>query len=305
MRVLAVLNGGGGTLRSADVESLCDELGELFRNAGHDFDCRIVAADGLMDALQQAAEDPDVEIVVAGGGDGTVSAAATTCWESGKILGVLPAGTMNLFARSLGLPLDIHDAARALANGKLGTSDIATANGRAFIHQFSVGLHPRMVHARNAYTYRSRLGKMLASARATLETITRPKIFDTEIVATGQRRSERLSIVSVSNNPFGEGHLPYADRLDSGTLGFYRAGDLNSVSALQLATDLMTGSWRENADLRIETHSKITLRFNRLSRSAKCLIDGELRPLESEVTIESHPSALRVLIPASATERSA
>ena len=297
MRVAAILNRNGGTLKTTDVGAFSDRLAELFEGAGHDFTCHAIQSDELSATLQQIAETPEIDAIVAGGGDGTVSAAAAMCWKAGKTLGVLPAGTMNLFARSLGIPLDINEAAEALATGKTSASDIATANGRAFVHQYSVGLHPSMVRARNAYTYRSRIGKMLASVRAALDTLPRRKTFDTEITADGQGRQERLSVLAISNNPFGEGHLPYADRLDSGTLGVYTAGKLGPRQALQLASDLVLGSWSENSDLVCQAHRQVSVRFSRYSPSAKCLIDGELLPLAPEVTVEIHPKALRVLVP--------
>lgn len=270
----------------------------MFEGAGHAFRCHTIQSDELSDTLQKMAEMPAIDAIVAGGGDGTISAAAATCWTAKKTLGVLPAGTMNLFARSLGIPLDIDKAAEALATGTTKSCDIATANGRAFVHQYSVGLHPSMVSARNAYAYQSRLGKVLASVRAALDTLPRRKTFDTEIIADGRGRKERLSVLAVSNNPFGEGHLPYADRLDSGTLGVYTAGKLGPRQALRLASDMVLGTWDENDDLSCQTHRQVSIRFFRYPPAARCLIDGELLPLAPEVTIESHPKALRVLVPA-------
>lgn len=302
MRVAAILNRDGGTLKTTDVGAFSDRLAKLFEGAGHAFRCHAIQSDELSDTLQKLAEMPEIDAIVAGGGDGTVSAAAAACWKAKKTLGVLPAGTMNLFARSLGIPLDIDEAAEALATGTTKSCDIATANGRAFVHQYSVGLHPSMVSARNAYAYQSRLGKMLASVRAALDTLPRRKIFDTEIIAEGRGRKERLSVFAVSNNPFGEGHLPYADRLDSGTLGVYTAGKLSPRQALQLVSDMVLGTWNENDNLSCQEHRKVIVRFLRYSPSARCLIDGELLPLAPEVTIEIHPGGLSVLVPAGQDE---
>ncbi|WP_407815538.1 diacylglycerol kinase family protein, partial [Staphylococcus aureus] len=65
--------------------------------------------------MERAAEEPGIEGIIAGGGDGTISAAAGIAWKQGIALGIVPAGTMNLFARSLKLPLDIRQALETLA----------------------------------------------------------------------------------------------------------------------------------------------------------------------------------------------
>ena len=83
-----------------------------------------------------------------------------------KALAILPAGTMNLFARSLGIPLTLDAAVQSFADGKVQAVDIATANGQPFVHQFSIGMHAKLVHLREKMDFGSRLGKIRASARA-------------------------------------------------------------------------------------------------------------------------------------------
>src|SRR5690606_6356295 len=119
----------------------------------------------------------------AGGGDGTISAAAGVCFRHGKALGVLPAGTMNLAARTLRMPLDLEEAIAAIAGGRFYNVDIATANGRPFVHQFSVGLHARLVQAREKIHYSNRWQKMFASGRAIVEAVSRRLKFEVELLS--------------------------------------------------------------------------------------------------------------------------
>ena len=74
----------------------------------------------------------------------------------------------NVAGRSLTDPMfsPIWQAIDALADGDIAAADIGTADDRAFVHQFSAGLHARMVRLRNAMTYRSRMGKIAANTRA-------------------------------------------------------------------------------------------------------------------------------------------
>jgi diacylglycerol kinase family enzyme len=78
-------------------------------------------------SLQRVAGTAGVDVMLAAGGDGTVSTAAGIALATGMPLAVLPAGTMNLFARALQLPLDLSAAMEAIAGGEIGAVDIATA----------------------------------------------------------------------------------------------------------------------------------------------------------------------------------
>lgn len=297
MRISAVLNRDGGTLRTADMAAVCVMLQDAFAGAGHEFDCRVVSETALRSALDGALADDEIDCVLAGGGDGSISLAAGKAWKSGKALAVLPAGTMNLFARSLGIPLALPEAVTALANASTSHVDIATANGRPFVHQYSVGMQPRMVIEREKLDFGSRLGKIIASARALASPILRPPAFSVSIEADGRRASGRMSLVAVSNNPHGEAHLPYPDSVDSGLLGLYQAGVLTPRAGLRLTADLTLGNWSANPDLTAETARSVTLSFPDRRRGAKAVIDGELVELPDRVDIRIHHRQLKVLLP--------
>ena len=153
MRVIGVFNRDGGTFKTTDMDAFAATAVEVFAAHGHALEVRVVDGKNLIAELKRAASDG--QMLVAGGGDGTISAAASVAYEAGIPLGVLPAGTMNLFARSLGLPLRPDEALEAIAGGGLQRVDIATVNGRPFIHQFSVGIHPKLVKLRGQLSYKS------------------------------------------------------------------------------------------------------------------------------------------------------
>ncbi|ODN70259.1 diacylglycerol/lipid kinase family protein [Methylobrevis pamukkalensis] len=306
LRVRAVVNGMAGTARGTEQDSFCTRLVEAFVAHGHVADCAVVAPEAVEAAIAAAADDPAVDVLVACGGDGTVSLAARHAVRGGKILGVLPGGTMNLFARSLGLSTDLDEAVLQLAAGTPAAVDIAVIEGdglgtaglggRPFVHQFSVGLKARMVKLRKAIVYRSRLGKIVATLRAAAAALSRPPNFEVEIATPEGTERRRASAVAVSNNPFGDRHLPYADRLDGGQLGLYVAAPLSARGALRLGLDLLLGRWRANPDLQSRTATSIRLAF-RGGHVRRCVIDGELVDLPPVVTLRIHPGALTVLTP--------
>jgi diacylglycerol kinase family enzyme len=184
--------------------------------------------------------------VVVGGGDGTVSAAASAAAQSGLALGILPLGTMNLFARSLAIPLDMREAAEALAAGRVSAVDIGEVNGRFFIHHVTLGLHPRMIRIRERLSYGSRLGKIWATIQAWWMAVRQPPRLEARIRADDQHFSRRTAAILVSNNPWGEGHLPYADDLRQGRLGLYVTTSRRWQDLLQLTARMTLGEIAEN-----------------------------------------------------------
>ena len=141
--------------------------------------------------------------------------------DSKKALAILPAGTMNLFARSLGIPLSLDAAVKSFADGEVKAVDMASANGRPFVHQFSIGMHAKMVHLREKMDFASRLGKIRASARAAWDTVAEPAAVEVSLTIGDAEILTRATAIGITNNLFGEGHLPYADHPDGGVLGIY------------------------------------------------------------------------------------
>jgi len=302
LHVVAILNRDGGTLRTMDMEAFCAQACAAFERHGHTLDCQVVSGDAVEARLREAASGDGVDAVLAGGGDGTISAAAGIAYETGMPLAVLPAGTMNLFARALKVPLDLTEALEALAAGELGAVDVATANGRLFVHQFGVGIHARLVRIREGMTYGSRLGKLLASLRAVAAAVVRPPVFEAELRTAKGTEKRRVSGIAVSNNPVGDGHIPHADRLDAGVLGVYVAAPVTSSELAALGTGIFLGTWRSSPMISEKEVTSLTLHFPERKKGAQAVIDGELVTLEPVVELAIQPRALRVIIPKQSAE---
>lgn len=298
MHFVAVLNRDGGTLRTTDLDDLCARATEIFAAQGHTIDCRVVSGPKVEPTLASATTDDAVDAVIAGGGDGTISTAAAAAFKTGKPLAVLPAGTMNLFARALGVPLTLDEALAAIANGNIGAVDIATANGRPFVHQFGVGIHARLVRIREEMTYRSRWGKMLASLRAIGAAAINPPQFAAELHTARGVESRHVSGIAVSNNPLGDGQI-HAHGLDAGLLGVYIASAVTTTELLKLTANVFMGTWRQSPMVSEAEVGELTLHFPKRKRGAHAVVDGELIKLDRSVVLKVHPKALKVVLPGS------
>ena len=299
MHFLAVLNRDGGTLRTTDLDAFVERSRETLEKAGHTLEVEMVSGKDIVSALKKASANDAVDVVIAGGGDGTISAAAACLMNSDTALAVLPAGTMNLFARSLKIPLALDAAMTAFATGEVHAVDLASANGKPFVHQFSLGLHAKLVDLRDKMEYASRVGKMRASMRAAFLTVFQPPRVNVTIKTDEAEIIARTTGIGVTNNLFGEGHLPYADRLDQGVLGVYLTTAQTSREIVSFLFNLALGRWKNNAKVEIHETKALTLTVRgRRRKPYRCVIDGESGDLARETVIKIHPGALKVLTPA-------
>ena len=297
IRISAILNTHSGTLKACDLDALERRLTATLDTSRFTV-VSVSRTDRPIHDVLAAAVAEDSDCLLVGGGDGSVAAAAAAAWRSGKILAVLPGGTMNLYARTLGMPLDVHESIDALTGAEVGTMDLATADGVPFIHQFTVGLHADAVGLRRRSHYASRFGKLLATARAFVAVIADPPRFPVEIRGDAlETRTLELSALSVTNNLLGEGHVPYADDPDGGRLGLYHADPLSPWSAARLMVDVMLGEYASNEDIGVRSAERIELSFPGSRHRGRALLDGEIVEIGRTVELRLHAGAARVLRP--------
>lgn len=297
MNYIAILNHESGTFRTTNMRAYSKHLREVMGAKGHRIEVKVVSGGDVVDALETATRSAVYDAILVGGGDGTVSAAAALAWKNAMRIGVIPAGTMNLFARSLGMPLDIWAAIDSLATGAFEDNDIGSCNGRAFVHQFSAGLHARMVRLRNKFDYESRAGKIVASVRASIATLLDPPSFRVHCVADGKILERTVSAVSISANPFGSSPLLVAENMRSGQLGLYLADTLTKAMAAGLALDILRGRLRESPLVLDMYPTAVDLSFPDHHKATRGVIDGELMPLPRELSVRIHKGELKVIAP--------
>lgn len=295
MKVTVVLNSNAGTLRGLDPQRAAAELAAIFRAHGHEARAEVHAGRDVVAAIARICRARGCEAVIVGGGDGTISAAAGAVAESGLILGVLPLGTMNLFARSLRIPFGMKAAAEALARGEPARVDIGEVNGRLFIHHVTLGLHPRIIRLRDKLSYSSPVGKLRAGLVAWWTVLRQPPRLDARIDVDGKIFERRATAILISNNPLGEGHLPYADDLRQGKLGLYVTTSRRWHDLVELAARMTLGEFAQNPLLESWQAEGIGIALER--DRVRASVDGEVVVLQPPLRLALRPGGLRVLQP--------
>src|SRR4051794_24863581 len=147
-RLAVLVNRGSGTVRSRRPVTLKGELAAGFAERGLPASVDLVSSDELRAAAEGALDDfrrGEVRAVVVAGGDGSVRAVASVIAGTDLPMGVLPLGTLNHFARDLGIPLDLQGATAVIARGITRPVDVGEVNGRVFVNNSSIGIYPLMV----------------------------------------------------------------------------------------------------------------------------------------------------------------
>jgi diacylglycerol kinase family enzyme len=299
MKLTLVLNGNAGTLRGIDPQATAEELAAILRAHGHEVRAEVHAGKSSIAAITRICRTTACDAIIVGGGDGTVSAAAAAAAESRLALGIIPLGTMNLFARSLAIPLDVRAAAEALATADVAHVDIAEVNGRLFIHHVTLGLHPRMIGIRERLSYGSRLGKLWATMQAWWIVVHRPPRLAVRITAGRTTLERRTAAVLVTNNPLGEGHLPYADDLEQGELGLYVTTSQRWSDLVQLAAQLGLGGISTTPFLESRRAAGIVIDLPAAAVNAS--VDGEIVTFQPPLRFCVRQHGLTVLRPPDAT----
>lgn len=252
-------------------------------------------------AAQSAREDGGV--IVAVGGDGTVSAVAHEAVAHAVPMAVLPTGTFNLFARAQGLPLDPHHAARSLLSRHVRHVAVGRAGERAFVVSASLGLHSDLIDVREQDAQRFGRGRRVAwvSAMTRLWRLRRRLALHFDI--DGAPARVEASTVLVSNNPvqlaaLGAG-VPGKPGDDLDALRVLVMPPLHGHEWLPLMWHALRGALRESPGVEAYRLRAGTL-SGRGRRSMKLALDGELVHVRGPLTLRFEDKALRLVTPAPA-----
>ncbi|MBA2291319.1 MAG: NAD(+)/NADH kinase [Gemmatimonadales bacterium] len=288
--IVVITNKAAGTGEGDRVTAITEAF------AGSGATPSILEADGpdLTDTARKAIAS-GARVVVAAGGDGTVNAIATAVIESGAVLGVLPMGTLNHFAKDAGIPLELPDAARAIVEGEAINVDVGTVNERIFLNNSSIGVYPLMVRERDRQRSRLARSKWWAMVRSSLALFRRFPTLTVGITADGRTSRCRTPAVLLGNNvyEFSSRGLGTRDALDAGRLGLYVVRSRTPWSALGLFVNALFRRLDADGLCDVSTCQAVTLEPQAASLDVS--LDGEVVKLQAPLEYGIRPKALRLI----------
>lgn len=294
MRAAVLINPDGG---SFDPEQHTPAaLRRLFRTHGIDASVRLVSGDCIATAAEEA-RTAGVDVVVAGGGDGTLSAAAGVLAGGDVPLGVLPLGTANHFARDLGIPLSVEEAVRTLAEGRVQALDVGTINGHPFINNSSLGFYPSVVEERHRLQRRWPLPRSLATVLAGFRVFPRFPLLHLHIEADGRRTTCTTPFVFVGNYAYPMNFFTFGvpSRTSSRSLFLYFTPCSGRRCILRFLLRALFQDLRRVRGFETWQAAEITLACD--VPSLRVFVDGELRTMTPPLRYRIWPEMLHVLAP--------
>ena len=291
-----LLNSSSG---SANRSAVREEIEKLFADAGLDARVHAIAHPCDIGARVRAALEEHPEAVVAGGGDGTINGVASVLAGTPTPLAVLPLGTLNHFAKDVGIPLDLPGAVRTIAVRHTKRIDVGRVNDRVFVNNSSIGVYPSLIEARERLR-RQGMFKWTAFARATMEVLQREGEMTIRLEGDRARIAARTPFVFVGNNEYLVGGLKLGERtrLDTGLLYAYFAPPVRTRHLPRLFAYALFGRARREHALQSIAGQELWI-DSPFTRTFQVACDGELLTLASPLHYRSWPGALTVLAPPS------
>jgi diacylglycerol kinase family enzyme len=234
--------------------------------------------------------------LIAAGGDGTVNTIAKVAIEADLPLGVLPQGTLNHFAKDLGVPTDLDGALAVVLAGHTRRVDVGEVCGRIFVNNSSLGVYPRIVRLRQRFGGRGP-AKWLTAAWATLAVLRRHPFVGVRLVVDGVPVLRRTPFVFVGNNEYRMEGISAGKRevLDRGVLALYVMNASGRRSLAWLGLQVLLGRTARLRELDTFLLTEATVEVRRSSIGVA--LDGEVVELRPPLVYRSRPGALQVFAP--------
>jgi YegS/Rv2252/BmrU family lipid kinase len=278
--------------RSRSGRQVAGAASRILRDLGFALiDVPLVAKASLTDTLSRLAESrPSLAIV--GGGDGTLNSTVDALAHLKLPVGILPLGTANDFARTLGIPQNVRDACRVIAGGRTKRIDLGLMNGKYFLNDASIGVSSSIA-GRLTRTAKKRWG-VFAAAGMALNAAAKARRFHVDILCDKRTFSVAAYQVTIGNGVFLGGVTANFDAaVDDKLLDMYVLETKRVADVARMLPYLATGRYNENPFVLTAKGKRFVVKTKRRLRVYS---DGEPAGT-TPVTIEVAPKALRVFVP--------
>ena len=296
-----ILNCASGSCSGPELR---EALSRIFAELGAPARILLAPNGSQVPELARRAVNENSQIIVAGGGDGTINAVANELMGTSSTLGVLPLGTWNHFAKDLRIPLDLEGAARNLLTGRTVPVDVGEVNGRIFLNNSSLGIYPRMVRRREEQQKQGR-PKWIAFAQASLSVLRHYSLLRVRLCLEGKEFLRETPFVFIGNNQYEmEGlNIGARKKLDADELCLFVANRAGRLDLVRLAFLAFFGRLHGASDLDVLTARQFSIETRRPLASVST--DGEVHQMNTPLNYLIRPGALRVIVPVESAPESA
>ena len=307
IRVVALLNVMAGSIEDHRIEEMREIVRSAFAARGISCDVEALPGGRLVDAAKRAlqkAQRNEIRAIVAGGGDGTIHTIASVLAGTGVKLGILPLGTLNHFAKDLGIPMALQDAVDVVAAAHTLDIDVGEVNGIVFINNSSIGVYPYMVLDRERLR-RTGLQKWTAMALAGLHMLRVFPVRRLRVRAEGLLEPYRTPCLFAGNNKYGLSlrALGRRERLDGGELWFYIVKHQTRLSLLWFTFRSLLGLANSKHDLRVFGAKQADIGAHPQRKRLAVALDGEVVFLRPPLHYRIRAGDLRVYAPRAVSDQ--
>ena len=264
----------------------------------HGIAVRILVArhGGEIARLADEAARSDAGVIVAAGGDGTIDGVASALVGTGKILGVLPFGTFNLFAKRLNIPLELEAAVQTAVTGRLAEINVGEVNGRIFLSRSSVGLYPLALRQRERMYRRFGRRRFIALLSGAAALLRWGNIMTIALTAVPGRHLFRSRFVFVCNNPedLDYFNLPGRESIEADKFAVYVPNALTPIGILRLGFRMLRRQAKKSRDFDMFCDREMLLEIE--PSRVPVSLDGEVEIMQSPLHYRLRLDALRVRV---------
>lgn len=274
-------------------ESFQDAQNAL-RAAGLNIEAHAVKNTDETNRLLKREIEAKAPFVIVGGGDGTLSEAAGKLVHSETAMAVLPLGTGNTFARSIGIPLGLDEACKTIASGWIEKIDIGRCNDQYFLNSVALGLSTEIAGALTKEV-KKKLG-LLSWPVVGFRVLATHRPLTLRVVSAEKTYSVRTHQLLVVNGRYVAGPIAAAPQASVQDAAFdvFVLGGADKSSLLKTAWRWMRGRHLADPNARFFTTQKLTVES--LRRPIKANVDGEINDI-TPLKLELLAGALRVVVP--------
>ena len=293
-KVCVVMNRGSGKKKHVELRAM---LNERLAPACGSFELRESRKGSDLPALARKVAAEGFDLVIAAGGDGTQSAVAGALVDRDAVMGVLPGGTFNYFARDLGVGETVEEALDTILEARVEAVDVGDVNGLIFLNNVSLGAYPQILKTREGIYKRWGRSRMAAywSVLVALRRLRRPMQLVARVDGQESRYTSALVFVARSAYQLDSFGLEGAEEIRRGEFAVLIAKAKHPLPLMRSALRMAMGKSAKNDDFDLILTDELTIETPK--RRQLIAHDGEKTALESPFRLKVRHDGLKVLLP--------